>query len=73
MPGPTEEYAAARDRSKAAAGHETDARLRSFGFRIVSRPRDGEALWERGGRLYTQREAVVWVAHEIRKVERNTR
>jgi hypothetical protein len=69
VPTPTTEYAAARDCSKATGGHEGDARLRRFGFRIRARPRAGEPVWERGGRLYPQREAERLVLRELKKVE----
>lgn len=37
--------------------HPTDAQLREHGFKIHSRPKRGEPVWERAGRLYTQSEA----------------
>jgi hypothetical protein len=35
-----------------------DRYLRSHGFRIVSRPKSGEAIWVRGNREMTESEAV---------------
>lgn len=49
--------------------HPTDAMLRKFGFRIRERPRDGEPVWERGGKLYFQSvaERIVKNAKKERK------
>ncbi len=38
--------------------HETDAFLRSFVWRIYSRNRDREAMWKKGEKIVTQREAL---------------
>ena len=35
-----------------------DEFLRAAGFRIVSRPGKGEAVWERGGQLYRHSDAM---------------
>lgn len=37
----------------------TDQFLRRHGFQIHSRPKDGEAVWIRGGRTYIQSLALV--------------
>lgn len=42
----------------ATGRHAADALLRSQGFRIHSRPRSGEPLWERHGAVYPQPEAL---------------
>ena len=39
--------------------HATDAYLRRHGFRIYSRPRRLEPVWERAGRLYKQSDALA--------------
>lgn len=36
----------------------SDAALRKLGFRIYMRQRDTEPIWERDGKLYSQREAM---------------
>ncbi len=36
-----------------------DAALRSAGFRILGRPKTGQATWTRNGRTYTQGQAEV--------------
>jgi hypothetical protein len=41
-----------------------DLRLRRHGFRICARPRTGINLWERGGRKYTEAEAVKVMERE---------
>lgn len=41
--------------------HATDARLRSHGFRIHSRPDKGEPTWVMDGERFTEREAIELV------------
>lgn len=36
-----------------------DATLRRFGFTIHARPKSGPALWEKGGKQYTETQALV--------------
>lgn len=38
--------------------HATDAYLRRFGWRIFSRPKIGEPIWERNGERYPQELAL---------------
>lgn len=44
--------------------HPDDMALRERGFQIYSRPRKGEPVWKRGGKLYRQSEAVELVKCE---------
>jgi len=41
-----------------------DRKLRSHGFRIVSRPRKGPTLWVRNGKTVTEAEAMRQVMQE---------
>lgn len=36
-----------------------DQKLRAAGFKIKSRPRTGEPIWERQGKVYTQRQVMI--------------
>jgi hypothetical protein len=38
--------------------HPQDRALRRHGFAIHSRPRKGPALWAKGGKVYTEAEAL---------------
>ena len=40
------------------SGRDTDALLRSHGYHIHSRPRRGEVLWEKGGKVINQGDAL---------------
>jgi hypothetical protein len=46
------------DTREAAARHPQDRALRRRGFAIHSRPAKGPALWAKGGRVYTEAEAL---------------
>ena len=50
-----------------------DALLRSFGFRIHSRPKHGEPLWQRGGRVVRESEAVVEMVREQERRKERTK
>lgn len=39
--------------------HPGDRYLRLHGFKIERRPTGGQAVWSRGGRLYTQAQAIA--------------
>jgi hypothetical protein len=41
-----------------AARHPQDRALRRQGFAIHSRPASGPALWAKGGKVYTEAEAL---------------
>lgn len=47
-----------------------DRYLRSFGFAIHSRRASNEAVWKKDGRLFLQRDALVWVEEQIHLCER---
>lgn len=49
--------------------HPGDQRLREFGFRIHSRPKDGPVTWELCGAVYTAEEAEKVVRDRIKSVE----
>jgi hypothetical protein len=58
-----------RDYNTSAVGrevqrHATDATLRLHGFVIYRRPRNGPALWSRGGQVYDQETASRIVGRE---------
>lgn len=42
-----------------------DERYRFFGFKIHARPVHGPVLWERGGRVYTERQVREITDNEI--------
>lgn len=48
-----------------------DQRLRGFGFRILERPKDGEAVWAMVGssKTWTQSAAEEYVENKLRSVE----
>lgn len=43
-----------------------DAALREHGFEVHARPAKGEAQWTRGGKVYTQSEALAALPKEVR-------
>lgn len=45
--------------TRATRGHETDAKLRKHGFRIHARPARGVPVWEKGGILFAEDDAVL--------------
>ena len=48
-----------------------DQKLRQFGFVIVTRPKNGKALWKRGGEMFCQDRALDLIMEEIRSVVRS--
>jgi len=36
----------------------SDQRLRSHGFQILARPKNGQPLWQKRGETYTEKEAL---------------
>lgn len=44
--------------------HPRDEDLRRAGFRIHARPAKGHAVWERGGKLFTETQARATVETE---------
>lgn len=46
--------------------HPLDAALRHVGFRIHSRPKRGEAVWEKGGTLFPESRAVLQLGERER-------
>jgi hypothetical protein len=61
-----------RGNGRTPAGNrvEDDALLRSFGYKIHSRPDRGEPVWEKGGRVVPQSQALAAVRAEIGRVAR---
>lgn len=56
----TDQYAAGRDQSRDTSDRfRGDSLLREWGFQIHARPADGAAVWQRAGKLYTDRDARV--------------
>lgn len=49
----------------------TDQKLRKFGFVIATRPKNGKALWKRGGEMFCQERALELINDEIRSVTRS--
>lgn len=45
-------------RASTSMVHSEDVELRKRGFRIHARPKNGEPVWERGGVLFRQSEAI---------------
>ncbi len=41
--------------------YPADRKLRSRGFKILSRPRRGPVLWQRAGKTFTQAEAELFI------------
>ncbi len=39
--------------------YPTDQLLRKFGYVIHSRPKEGQAIWAKRGKLFTQEEAIL--------------
>lgn len=39
--------------------HSEDQRLRAHGFAIYSRPKDAPPVWEKGGSLFSEKEATA--------------
>lgn len=59
IPTPTETYASARSATQDTSPRcGDDALLREHDFVILSRPKEGPAVWVRRGRTYTHSEAV---------------
>ena len=46
-----------------------DARLRAYGYSIYLRPASTGAIWTRGGRLFTEAEAVREIARRVKQLE----
>lgn len=47
--------------------HPGDQRLRAAGFKIHARPRRGEPLWTRAGRVWRQSEALLHLEVRARR------
>ena len=65
---PPEDLPLRADTAETRNWNAPDAKLRSFGFRIHSRPRKGPDLWERHGEKFTKEQALRIVEREIEKV-----
>jgi hypothetical protein len=66
---PPEDYDTGGPSRETFDRYPADRRLRTFGFRIHSRPKDGPPVWDREGRLYSQSEAALWVSRRIKELE----